>query len=485
MATFKILVQKKRKDGFYIVYIRLTHNRQVCYIKTDKVVNETGLVHGTKEVKDTFVLTSLLAKINDWVTRLNHVDTAKWTLEEVRKYIEIGEDDVCFSKFAREYIDSLYDTLESKTVDSYINALNSLENFAVSDKVMFTQLTVNFVEKWIKSLLGFRSAKFTYPTLIKRIFNEGVKKYNDYDNNVIRIKNNPWIKITIPKIDKAEKKAITMEECRRFFAVMPRNDGMRMSMDICKMILCLAGINVADLYSMQKSNYYDNILHYERRKTRGRRDDNAYMEIRVPDMLLPTIERNLADKDDPFLFKFHKFRTLSSINNILHWYLKDICHHSLEMEEGKQYTPYTFRHTWATVAQNDVGAMYEEIAFAMNHTSAHKVTMGYVKTDFSPAWNLNEKVVEKIFFTNEKSRSKAESKRKVFAEINETFELSAEAYYMGNVVGRCGGSGYRNIDEIVTQLMASLDESLPRGSAIQIKITNITNQQTKFLERSI
>ena len=79
-----------------------------------------------------------------------------------------------------------------------------------------------------------------------------------------------------------------------------------MSQDICKMTLCLAGINGVDLYRMKKTAYYDGILHYERAKTRTRREDKAYIEIRVPDMLIPTIEKYLSDEKDEYLFKFHK-----------------------------------------------------------------------------------------------------------------------------------------------------------------------------------
>lgn len=96
MATFKILVQHRRSDGFYPVYIRLTHNRKVCYLKTDKMVNDKGIVKGTKEVKDTFVLTSLMPNINKWVDGLNRVDSSQWTIEEVRRFIEQGEEGVCF-----------------------------------------------------------------------------------------------------------------------------------------------------------------------------------------------------------------------------------------------------------------------------------------------------------------------------------------------------------------------------------------------------
>ena len=200
MATFKIVVQKKRKDGFYTVYIRLTHNREVCYIKTDKVVNDKGLVSGTKDVKDTFVLNSLMSTITRWVEKLNHVDIAKWPLEEVRRYIELDERGVSFSQFAKEYIHELYNTLEPGTVGSYYQALRCLEKYAESEDIMFSQLTVNFVEGWIKSLSTSRAIKFSYPTLIKKIFLEGVKAYNDYDNNIVHVSNNPWPKIAITKI---------------------------------------------------------------------------------------------------------------------------------------------------------------------------------------------------------------------------------------------------------------------------------------------
>lgn len=38
MATFKIIARFQRTDGFWPVYIRVTHNRKVKYLKTDKIV---------------------------------------------------------------------------------------------------------------------------------------------------------------------------------------------------------------------------------------------------------------------------------------------------------------------------------------------------------------------------------------------------------------------------------------------------------------
>ena len=483
MARFKVVVQQPRKDGYYTVYIRLTHNRKICYIKTDKQVGAKGIVTGTKEVKDTFVLGQLMPLINGWIDKLKREETKKWSIEDVRTFILMDDDDICFSTFARKYIDGLYETLEHDSAYLYELSLKSLQKYAGTDKIMFSDLTTHFLENWIASLSGTKAAKFAYPTFVKKIFKEGQKEYNDYDNDIILIKNNPWIRVKIPKPDRAKKRAITMEQCRAFFAIVPRNSSSQLVQDICKLVFCLAGINVADLYYMKKESYYDGILHYERKKTRGRREDNAYIEMKVPDMLLPTVERYLSDKEDSYLFNFHKRRNMDALNAIMRDRLIEMCQQCLNIPKEKHYTAYTFRHSWATIAQNDLGASYEEIGFALNHISSHKVTMGYVKPDFSRAWELNEKVVQKVFFTNDKSKRLEEHHLPVFDKVDETFELSADAYFMGEVVAHVDGKGYKNTDEIIEQLMDNINDTVPKNCTIQIKVKNITKDQTKYFER--
>ena len=49
MATFKVIVQKQRNDGFWPVYIRITHNRGVKYIRTDKIVDSKGVDKKNRE----------------------------------------------------------------------------------------------------------------------------------------------------------------------------------------------------------------------------------------------------------------------------------------------------------------------------------------------------------------------------------------------------------------------------------------------------
>ncbi len=95
---------------------------------------------------------------------------------------------------------------------------------------------------------------------MRQVFREAVKEHNDYDNNVVRIKTNPWPKVKIPQADRAEKRAISAEECRRFFSVaLPESLSSRpkgeLGRDVAMLVLCLAGINTVDLFNLKKSDY--------------------------------------------------------------------------------------------------------------------------------------------------------------------------------------------------------------------------------------
>ena len=51
-----------------------------------------------------------------------------------------------------------------------------------------------------------------------------------------------------------------------------------------------------------------------------------------------------------------------------------------------------------------------------------------VKIDYSPAWTLNEKVIDFIFFSDKESREKSREKSKTFERISKYNNVRAEAY---------------------------------------------------------
>lgn len=482
MATFKAVVQKQRGDKLWPVYIRVYHNGERTFVKTDKLVNDKGVNLKNHEVKDPFVLRYTSKMIADWVERINRTDVRGWSCSQLVVFLKSDDEDICFSDYAREYRWKMIDRGQARNARNYELAYQHLERFAGTTKIMFSYLTSSVINKWIGTMANTHRAKEMYPICIRQIFKAALLEYNDYDRGVIRIRTNPWPKVRIPKADTAENGAITMDECREFFnSPLPETDRIvnvaEMGRDVAKMILCLAGINSADLYALKKKDYRGGILHYKRAKTRRFRADEAYIEMRVPDFLRPTVEKWTAPKGDEWLFRFHTmYHDADSFNAGCNAGIKKI---------NRAYSCYTFRYTWATVAQHDVGATVAEVGFALNHSQS-KVTRGYIgKMDFSPAWELNEKVVEMIFFSDKKGKADPE------AEDQKTFRISfrhltrGTLYFKGRTVYQLEDDGYNNVEEVIGELMKHLPDDIPPRSVVQIRIENVDKNLTAFYERMV
>lgn len=492
MATFKVIVQKQRNDGFWPVYIRITHNRGVKYIRTDKIVDSIGVDKKNREVKDPFVLQSCSARIAKFAELLNKVEIRKWSVHDVVAYLEKGTADICFSDYARKYHDEMYNDGHERNARNYELAYQHLERYAGSNKVMFSQLTTQFINGWIKTLSKTARAKEMYPVCVRQIFKQALAEFNDYDNGMIRITTNPWLKVKIPSSDVPEKKAITMEEVRAFFAApLPESDRVfplpELGRDVAMMVMCLAGINTVDIYRLKKKDYHDGIIGYERAKTRNARRDNAYIEMRVPGIILPLFEKYLDKTESPYLFNFHQRMTSSdSFGANVNIGIRKVCEKSLGMKHDETYCVYTFRHTWATVAQNECGATLAEVGFAMNHSDRYRVTRTYVKLDFTPAWELNEKVVEKIFFTEDRSTTHvSDEKGDHFERFSYKQLIKGTLYYRGKALVKVEDVGFNNVNDVIEYLMARMPDTIPARTMVQIRIENKDKGQTKDYSRIV
>lgn len=487
MATFKACVQKERKDGFFPVYIRVTHRRTTQYIKTDKMVTRKELTK-SNEIKDPFVLQFCTQRILEYNEKLNKVDIEHWTAKEVADFLTKESEDICFSDYARKHIDRMIDRGQQRNARNYELALQHMERFAGTTRVMFSHLTSNFVNRWIESMEQTHRAKEMYPICMRQVFKAAQVEMNDYDNGIIRIKTNPWVKVKIPKADRTEKLAITPEACRAFFS-FPLPDSkmkyplMELGRDVAMMVLCLAGINTVDLFNLRKEDYHGGIIHYQRAKTKKFRADGAYMEMRVPPILLPLFEK-YANKDaaDDHLFVFSQRHTTNdSFCANVNGGIRQICR-AMGMTKDEDYSAYTFRHTWGTVAQNDCGASISEVAFAMNHSSGHKVTRGYIKIDFTPAWLLNEKVVDFIFFTDKPSVRERQEEEPHF-RLSFRYQIHCEAYFQGKKLAEFTDTGYNNVDEVIAKLASELPDDIPARSMVMFKIENMDKGQTMVYQR--
>ncbi len=394
MATFEPCIRSLKSDGYAKVYIRVIQNTKPAYITTSYVVSGKQ-ISGTK-IKDFFVITEIAPVIKKYIERLNKFNTESWSVQDVVEFLKVENEELSYTAFFKSYTNKMINEGRENPASNYTCAINSLLKFCGKESLNFSDITSKLINDWIESLKDTARAKNLYPLCISTVFSAGLLEHNDYDRDIIRITNQPFMRVKIPRNNPAKKRSIEKSSLYKLFNADTTKAKMDvktpMAQDVAHLIFCLAGINVADLYYMEKSARVGNKLIYCRHKTKTKRDDNAQMEITIPKRIIPLFDKYCGVER---LFSFSdKINSEKNFLKAIDMGLKEVA----EIAKVKEnITTYTFRHSWATLAQNKCGASTELVGFALNHASAHKITEGYIEKDYSPIDKLNKKVIEFVF----------------------------------------------------------------------------------------
>lgn len=221
---------------------------------------------------------------------------------------------------------------------------------------------------------------------MRHIFNEAIKEYNTNGNDIIR--SNPFDKFSVPRdIPQTKDRVISEENLVRVFNFKgTRRVGM--ARDCYVLSFFLMGMNSVDIYECV--SYNKGVLAYDRAKTRDRRNDNAHIEIVVPDIIKPLFRKY---KGTSRVFDFYqKYSNAANFNKHINKGL-----HFIADELGiPRFDFYSARHTWASIARNKLGIDKYTIHEALNHVSQLDVTDIYIQKDFTNINKANEKVVEYV-----------------------------------------------------------------------------------------
>ncbi len=350
MATFKVVVRKKRADGFYPVYIRVVHRSRMGYIKTDKLITDKQITKNG-EIKDIVVNEYCSREILRYSDMINRKDVSNYSVAELIEFLIHSDEEICFSDYATKFINRMASEGHERNAKNYRLAVNHLERYLGTTRVMFTHLSSSVLTRWINSLSLTNRAKEMYPTCLRQIFKRALIELNDEERGIVRIKYNPWLKVSIPKSDSTVQRAISAEACREFFnRPLPETKMIsslpELGRDVALLSLCLGGINTVDIFELKKENYKDGVIGYKRAKTKHSRKDEAYIEMRVEPFIQPTFDKYLSDENDEYLFKFHKrYSNPDSFNANVNIGIRKICA-DMGMKKEDYYCYYTFRHKW-------------------------------------------------------------------------------------------------------------------------------------------
>ena len=414
----EVLKDKKRTDGTYNVKVRFTKDKKVKRISTDLFATDADLTSDMKLKEDSMTKQEADRLVLRYRTMVNslHLDSENCDVSEIvnRLVCKVeAEKPIDFIAFSKKWIA----TAPIKSKDTYTTGLNSFIRFIGKDELDIKIISVDLLEQYRDYIIQVRNERVKalqaegkrvpsnrclslYLMMLRHLFSEAQKFYNKPDKGLMRIPHTPFEYFKIPRQEATRKRAITPQQIKTIWNMPYQNvhKGVKhtcrpdLAKDCFILSFCLMGINSVDLYNATELR--GNKLVYCRTKTKDRRLDKAKMEVDVPDMMLPIIEK-YRDTTGQRLFKFYQdYRDHKAFNKAINKGLKEIGD-QLQIEDLEYYAA---RHSWATIALNKCKIDKYTVHAALNHVDeSMRVTDIYIERDFVNENKANQKVVKYVF----------------------------------------------------------------------------------------
>ena len=405
-------------DGTYNVKVRFIKDKKVKRVSTDLFATDSDLTSDLKLKEESIVKQEADRLVLHYRTMVNslHFDSENCDVSEIVNRLlckEEAEKPIDFIAFSKKWISET--TIKGK--DNYTTALNSFIRFLGKEELEIKKITVDLLEQYRDYIINVRNERVKalqaegkrvpsnrclslYLMSLRHLYGEAQRFYNKPDKGLMRIPHTPFEYFKIPKQEATRKRAVTPQQIKAIWSLPYQNihKGVKHTcrLDLAKdcfiLSFCLMGINSADLYNATLLR--DNRLVYCRTKTKERRLDKAKMEVVVPDMVLPIIEK-YRDTTGQRLFRFYKdYRDHKAFNKAINKGLKGIGD-QLNIDDLEFYAA---RHSWATIALNKCGIDKYTVHAALNHVDdSMRVTDIYIERDFVNENKANAKVIKYVF----------------------------------------------------------------------------------------
>ena len=284
-----------------------------------------------------------------------------------------------FSRCGENYINRLRKEGRYSTAHVYKNALYSFSKFCGTLNMSFRQVTKERLRRYGQYLYecGLKPNTIsTYMRMLRSIYNRGVEAGSA--PYVPRLFHDVYT-----GVDVCQKKALPAGELHKLLYEDPKSERLRRTQAIAALMFQFCGMSFADLAHLEKSALDQNVLRYNRIKTKTpmsveildtAKDMIYQLQNRkpalqdCPDYLFSILNGNKKRKDESAYREYQS--ALRRFNNRL----KDLAR-ALRLKSP--VTSYTLRHSWATTAKYR-GVPIEMISESLGHKSI-KTTQIYLK----------------------------------------------------------------------------------------------------------
>lgn len=300
------------------------------------------------------------------------------TASDIWTMLSRERTDIDFFSFADKWLKKS----RIKGKKNYSTCLSALEKFIHKRSLPVSEISVSFLERFSDYLSDRPRAQSLYLGEFRHLFNELRRQYD--------INLNPFNRFKVPRQIPKGGRALDTNVLKEVFSYVGTSfSRSTLARDCAVLSFSLMGMNAVDLYNARTLK--DGYICYERTKTKDRRYDHAYIEVKVPELIQPLMKKWEGTSR---VFRFYsRYSSAMNFNQALNKGLKEIG--EAIGVQGLQF--YAFRHSWASIARNEVGIDKWTVHEALNHVDRDtRIDDLYIKKDFMNINKANEKVMEYV-----------------------------------------------------------------------------------------
>ena len=389
MATITTEFGKLSSNKTRTVYLKIRSGKTEKRINTHVKVSESEISPRTKKIK-VFEKAMQVEKLRlDLETKISqmgidalgvNVDAKRITSAIIKK-----EEEVDFFAFAKNWL--AHTNIKGKK--NYQCMLNTFSSFLGKESLCFSDITYALLKEFESHLHQKPRAQSLYLGELRHLFREAMLEYNTEENTAI--KSDPFIRYKVPKqIMKKGVRALTLEELMKVYHYQGRPGSRdQLARDTFILSFCLMGMNSVDLFSA--TNYKNGYIKYNRTKTKDRRSDEAYIEVKVHPFIVPLMRKYAGTKT---IFNFcSRYNDYEGFNKNLNIGLKKVGK-SVGISDLEFYQA---RHTFATLSRNLMKFSKGDVDEALNHVGNFGIADIYIAKNFSIINDNNFKLIKKVF----------------------------------------------------------------------------------------
>lgn len=389
MATITIEIGKKGKKKVRPVSFLVCHGKTKKRIPTEIFVTDSEVSSNGKKIKNAGkakLIEDMRRKLEDKLFLLSlelvgqDVDAA-FIVERLIAHA----GDVDFFVFASDWIKHS----QIRGIKNYSTMLNSLETYIGSRRLSFSHINYRFLKGYEDFLNGKERAKSLYLGMIRHLYREAMKVYNNDYEQIIQ--NDPFVRYNVPRQQlKKGVRALSLEELLKIYDYQGKpGSRAQLARDCFVLSFCLMGMNSVDIYNC--TDIKDDVIMYQRTKTKDRRSDGAYIEVKIHPFIKELVR---IYKGNGHVFNFCKrYSSYKIFNANINKGLKVVG----DVVGIEDLEFYQARHTFATLSRNLMKFSKSDVDEALNHVGTLDIADVYIKKDFTIINDNNFALIDKVF----------------------------------------------------------------------------------------